>query len=169
MKEGLSKMALGLTQNPRGTAVFAHFLMPHFSYVYDSSCKLKEEISTWLWRSLIFSTTSAVNTPDSRRERYQAYFDQVRCAYELLAGFFDELKQAGLYDDATIIVHGDHGSRIGIHDPWPQTRSLLSEDDLFDYYSTLYAVKRPGVEPRYSREQRSIQAMFSEHFFGDFL
>ena len=169
MKEGLSKMALDLKQNPRGTAVFAHFLMPHYSYVYDPSCNLKQEISTWQSRYIAYSTTGMVNTPDSRRERYQAYFDQVRCVYELLAGFFDELKQAGLYDDATIIVHGDHGSRIGIYDPWPQNRSLLTEDDLFDYYSTLYAVKRPGVEPSYSREQRSIQALFSEQFFGEVL
>jgi hypothetical protein len=169
MKESLSKMALDLRKNPRGTAGFAHFLMPHYSYVYDPSCNLKQEISTWQSRYIAYSTTGMVNTPDSRRERYQAYFDQVRCVYELLAGFFDELKQAGLYDDATIIVHGDHGSRIGIYDPWPQNRSLLTEDDLFDYYSTLYAVKRPGVEPSYSREQRSIQALFSEQFFGEVL
>ncbi len=169
MKDGLSRMALDLRRNPRGTAVFAHFLMPHFSYIYDSSCNLKPELSTWLWRTLSHSTTASVNTPDSRRRRYRAYFDQVRCTYELLGGFFDDLKQAGLYDDATIIVHGDHGSRIGIHDPWPQTRSLLSDDDLFDYYSTLYAVKRPGAGPSYSREQRSIQALFGEQFLGEIL
>jgi hypothetical protein len=164
MKKGLSRMVLSLKRYPRGTAAFAHFLMPHFSYVYDSSCNLKKETSTWLWRSLIYSTTGAVNTPASRRQRYRAYFDQVGCAYELLGRFFDELKRAGIYDDATIIVHGDHGSRISIYDPWPQTRSLLSEDDLFDHYATLYAVKRPGVAPGYSREQRSIQALFGEQF-----
>ena len=45
----------------------------------------------------------------------------------------------------------------------------MTEDDLFDYYSTLYAVKRPGVEPGYIREQRSIQALFSEQFLGEVL
>ena len=169
MKDGLSKMALDLKNRPRGTAVFAHFLMPHYTYVFDPSCNLKQEISTWHSRFVTYSPTGAVNTPDSRRERYQAYFDQVRCTYELLAGFFDELKQAGIYANATIIVHGDHGSRIGIYEPSPQNLHLLTKDDLFDYYATLYAVKRSGVKPRYSRQQRSIQALFSEQFLGEAL
>ncbi len=33
----------------------------------------------------------------------------------------------------------------------------------------LYAVKRPGVEPSYSREQRSIQALFGEQFLDEVL
>ena len=36
-------------------------------------------------------------------------------------------------------------------------------------YSTLYAVKRPGAGPSYSREQRSIQALFGEQFLGEVL
>ncbi len=147
--------------------MFAHFLMPHYSYVYDPSCNLKQDVSTWHRRYITYSTTGAVNTPGSRRERYEAYFDQVRCAYELLAGFFDELKQAGIYDDATIIVHGDHGSRIGIYDPWLQNRPLLTEDDLLDSYRRYGFSLYGGAFSHSSQTQYSLAAMFNGQAFPD--
>ena len=49
---------------------------------------------------------------------------------------------AGLRQDAVVIVHGDHGSRIARNDPTAVERTLFSAADYADLYSTLFAVTR---------------------------
>ena len=162
--EVLSQITQDLALAPKGTAIFAHLLMPHHSYVYDSACNLKKDISLWRNSSDPVGLNQPTSSPTSRRERYIFYFGQTRCTYKLLGEFFRNLQKINMFDDSTIILHGDHGARIGLFSPTAGGLSAFSEADIVAYFSTLYAVKRPGLAPIYDPQMRSIQALFAESF-----
>ena len=88
----------------------------------------------------------------------------MRCVRKALQEFFEEVQQIGVYDDATIIVHGDHGSRITLAVPNRMYADLLTDDDLVDNYSTLFAVYGRGFDRGFDTSFRSVQALFAELF-----
>jgi hypothetical protein len=70
---------------------------------------------------------------------------------------FDTWRRAGLYDRMKIIIHGDHGSRIFLHEPTGPDRDHLVASDYIDSFSTLFALKAPGLRPDYDRRMVAIQ------------
>jgi hypothetical protein len=70
---------------------------------------------------------------------------------------FDRWRQTGLYDRMLIVIQGDHGSRIWLHPPIAANRDILLSSDYADSFSTLFAVKAPGVEPAYDTRTVAIQ------------
>lgn len=124
-----------------GMMFFAHLLMPHYPYAYTSRCKVRTPISSWSLRWLGDGT----NTPASRQKHYAEYFDQIRCMMRKLERLFDVMKRAGSYKNATIVIHGDHGSRINRSTPYSADRTSLSRTDFVDGFSTLFTVKAPGI------------------------
>jgi hypothetical protein len=153
------RIASDMRTQARGTVFFAHLLLPHSSYVFDRDCSVSKE--PWL-RSFDPSQPSWGNTAASRRQRYALYIEQMRCAQGELAKLFEQMKALGIFDDALIIVHGDHGSRIAINSPSSKNRKLLSDNDFRDNYSTLMAIHMPEIEGRYTGERRSIQSLFAD-------
>ena len=71
------------------------------------------------------------------------------------------LEETGRLDDATIVINGDHGSRI--------SESLyvdyMNDDDLVANYASLFAVRAPGVAARIDNRFASIQDLFAK-FMG---
>lgn len=53
------------------------------------------------------------------------------------------MKSMGIFKEATVIVHGDHGSRIYLNHPLVGNKEMLTDADLRDGYSALFAVKAP--------------------------
>jgi hypothetical protein len=153
-----------LEREPRGSAFFAHLLIPHHTYMYDEHCRIKQDIETWA--NNVSPDTNAslgiINTPESRRRFYASYLEQLRCTRRALQGFFEELQKIGAYEDAMIIIHGDHGSRIALAASNRLFGDLLSDTDLVDLYSVLFAVRGPGFDSGYDTSFRSIQALFAE-------
>ncbi len=49
-----------------------------------------------------------------------------------------------------------------MHKPNIGSPALLSDTDIVDNYSTLFAVRSPGRTPGYDRPLRSIQSLFAE-------
>lgn len=131
-----------------GSIFFAHLLMPHYPYVYDKNCGVRTPVASWRLRK----NGEHGNTPESRRRTYAQYFEQVQCVQKRLASLFDAMKRAGTFDEATIVIHGDHGARIGLIDPAAGTVSRLTPADYADAYSTLFVVKasdaNAGVDSR---------------------
>jgi len=161
----LDRLGQSVMGSGPGRAYFAHILTPHYSYVFGADCKVKTDIDSWENRFLSFDQEGVpINTVGSRVERYEAYFDQIRCTLGQLQALFDKLRAAGLYDESTIIIHGDHGSRISIWNPEAVFTDQISDRDIIDSYSTLYTVKQPGLPPAYDSTKRSIQAFFAETF-----
>ncbi len=90
----------------------------------------------------------------------------MQCASRQVESLLTALKSAGVYDEALVVVHGDHGSRISMvmhnRGPWGQ----LSKVDLIDIFSTLFVIKKPGLAPGYRDDQRSIRGLFARHVLG---
>lgn len=140
-----------------GTVFFAHFLTPHYPYVYASNCAVMTPIAKWRLRQ----SDKSGNTPDSRRQSYAQYFNQIQCVQKRLGNLFSAMKRAGTFDRATIVIHGDHGARIGLHDPHTATIPQLTSADYVDAYSTLFALKSPGVQAGVDSRMLPLPALMS--------
>ena len=132
---------------PPGNMLFAHLLIPHHPYVLQSSCTRRLQVSEW--KNRYVSLSSIRNSDKSRGKRYQLYLEQIDCLYEKLNQLFEKMKAAGIFDNSIIIIHGDHGSRIVRTEPTIQNEAELSKPDLWDGFSTLFAVKLPGQKGFY--------------------
>ena len=73
------------------------------------------------------------------------------------------IDKAGLLRDATIIIHGDHGSRITLRDPIIAYRDQATKIDYVDSFSTLFAIRSPEIEPGYSSRLRPLPNLIAEH------
>ncbi len=150
-----------------GTAHFGHIALPHGPYVLDSHCNLTGNPFGWLSHRPLHGRE---NTTEGRRIRYEQYFDQIRCTLTRLDRFFAELKDAGKWRNSTILIHGDHGSRLYKTRVLGQHQAELTRADLMDGFSTLFAVRRnPAVqrsndEPRMSdrKARRPVSQLLAE-------
>ncbi|HKS54581.1 MAG TPA: sulfatase-like hydrolase/transferase [Steroidobacteraceae bacterium] len=158
-----------ILQHPRGHAYFAHLIMPHYPYVYDSHCALRPRSEDWLTNHITSPDELVYNTQQSRERKYELYADQVRCALTMIDRLLDKLESRGLLEDATFIVNGDHGSRIPTHFPDGATLAggVLTDSDYSDTFSTLYAIRKPGVEPGYVPEPALVVNLLDHHFAGE--
>jgi hypothetical protein len=143
----------------RGDYVFAHLLLPHNPYIYDANCRLNPP-SRWLERNAADPASGPINTDDSRALRYRLYAEQLRCTYRHLEAILDAIP-AELEKDAVVIIHGDHGSRIARVEPnLSRTTPQASTPDYADSYSTLFAVRAPGIPVTYETRVVAITCLF---------
>ncbi len=152
---------------PEGNAIFAHLLIPHYPYVANADCTIKETINEWKYSSLLFTPNYPYreglhNTEGSRRTHYQEYFKQVKCIYTKLDELFAKMEQAGMFESAVIVIHGDHGSRIVKREPTIENEQELSTEDIVDGYSTLFAVKLPQKQGYYDTQSYPIEFLLQE-------
>ncbi len=156
----MDRIAEDLRKTEPGTAIFAHLLAPHGAYIHDADCSLKPDIGSWVapWA---LTPPGATGTPATRRARYILYFEQVRCTQRKLARIFEALQDTGQFADSTIIIHGDHGSRLSLIAPSNESIDEVSRNDLIDSYSTLFAVRRSDMAAGQDRRQQSIIGLFA--------
>jgi hypothetical protein len=66
-------------------------------------------------------------------------------------------------------VNGDHGSRIAEHFPSGRTLAggVLVDADYRDTFSTLYAIKAPGVQPGYVQRPAPVANLLDHHLGGE--
>jgi hypothetical protein len=146
-----------------GQAWLVHLLSPHSPFGFRGDCSLEPDFSRWLL-SRDPQADPLRNTPSSRAARYPLYLEQMRCIHRKMAEAFDLLKSRGLWEDSLVIVHGDHGSRISLHQVLPANADILPASDYPDQFSTLFAVKLPGGKARYDSRQLPL-----DHLFGRML
>ncbi|MEE3330788.1 MAG: hypothetical protein VX246_07950 [Myxococcota bacterium] len=157
-----------LSEPEPGAVYFAHLVLPHYPYSYNADCKLRTPASDWLEAGNARTRGAERNTEVSRAERYALYLDQLRCTTLRLGELFEQLRSSGHYESARIIVHGDHGSRI--------TRQKLRFDneknttsrpgyDYIDGFSTLFAIKGPGIAAGTHRAIQPIDLLLDAYLF----
>lgn len=129
---------------PEGNALFVHLLLPHYPYVSYADCSIRNSVLDWTRPVLTEQSNS--NTPESWRAHYEQYFQQVQCLYTKLEELFKRMRAAEIYDNTIILLHGDHGSRIAMNEPIIENLKALNDRDILDGFSTLFAMKVPGVE-----------------------
>jgi len=146
-----------LTTARPGEAYVAHLLMPHNPYVYEADCAVRDPAD---WRS-IEDTGALLLTDLDRRDLYDGYFRQMSCLYKRLHEMFVRLRESGRLNDAVVIVHGDHGSRIAA-----PRRGRWRRQDYVAMYSTIFAVKAPGVQPGHDDSFHSVHHLFAQLWNG---
>jgi hypothetical protein len=140
---------------PRGTHLFAHFLVPHSPYLLLESCVVSGKFESG--RDL--SRFAPAERDEKRREFYQSYLGQVRCVANKLDDLMTALGTSDNFRDAVVVIHGDHGSRIS-------TGEILEDfgsRDFVDNYSTFFAVRSPGVPPGLDCELVSLAEVFRRY------
>lgn len=153
-----------------GTAHFGHIDLPHGPYVLDEFCNLTGNPFGWLSHRPLHGRE---NTTEGRRIRYEQYFDQIRCTLTRLDRFFAELKTAGKWRNSTILIHGDHGSRLYKTRVLGRHQAELTRADLMDGFSTLFAFRpnpsgeknrsAPSSSPRSERlARRPVSQLLAE-------
>ncbi len=129
-----------IEHNPTGLALIMHVMLPHDPYIYDADCRFTEP-RHWVDYKL-----------RSRRFQYRGFARQVGCATKQVGAIFDALRKQRQWREATVIVLGDHGSRLtrmeNMHTRPDKMYGHVevSETDKVDLFSTLFAIKRPDLE-----------------------
>jgi hypothetical protein len=162
----LTRLSEDILAMPPGSVMVAHLLLPHFPYVYRENCSTHASLQEFKSRTLTFEEMPQMNrydnTAESREERYRLYFQQLQCLYARLDDLFRRMRVAGIFENSIIILHGDHGSRIGLHDPYFENLDVLSKEDYTDAFSTLFAVKLPGKPGGYDLSVRPLEQLLAE-------
>lgn len=163
----LKQLTDDILAHPRGHAFFAHLMVPHYPYVFDERCELRPRAADWLTNHIAPTYSLVYNTAESRALKYERYTAQVRCVLRMLDNLLDTLDSRGLLADATIVVNGDHGSRIAEHFPTGRTLrgGVLTDTDYRDTFSTLYAIRAPGVQAGYEQRPASLVDLL-DHYLG---
>ncbi len=158
--QALEQLTADVMQAPAGTVFFAHILLPHSPYVVDADCKPLPKPSNWL---INYDYGIKGNTAERRELRYGLYENQMRCLYKQLQPMVTAWQQAGVWNNAMVIVQGDHSARLPVMTPLSTTQGKSTWLDFLDSYPTLYAVKAPGYTPGVDAQQLPIT-----HLFGKF-
>jgi hypothetical protein len=158
--ERIFELLSGAIELDPGRAYFAHVLLPHSPMVYRQDCSLDYESENGL--RFPFSKGLRGNTEDSRNKRYPYIVRQMYCALKELDSFFSFLKRQGLYDKATIVIHGDHGTFAYEFLPALRVRDRLDSRDLKEMFSLLFAVKFPGGTFRLNDETASLNVLMAQ-------
>jgi hypothetical protein len=162
----------------RKTLFAAHLITPHSPYLYrrDGSIRPIEE-----WAG--DRADRRVGEPDYR-ELYCRYCEQMEFVATQLDDLLHRLEEGGLLTGMTVVIHGDHGSRIlrrlphavergahgGDESVWPGMLDYTGEPDgrdLVDKFSTLLAIKPAGATaPLIRDEKHSLLTFLSREVFG---
>jgi hypothetical protein len=148
-----------------GDAIIAHLLMPHDPYAYAADCRLRSP-GDWLGRSM-FNRYTAI-TPSIRALYYGRYIAQVQCLYRRLDTLMNAVARSRYPDRFHVVLHGDHGARLGLRYPRHGSGSELQAVDYRDNYGTLFAVRASGLEAAYRSDVRSVQELFATFIRNDF-
>ncbi len=143
-----------LGEGKRGNAYFIHLLFPHSPYFLDETC-------TYNYDGNFFEKekTDVV---------YARYIKQIHCAHRLIDKILDKLDSNKEAQDSTIIIHGDHGSRI----PWRRDGTAsFSTEEYIQWFSTFFSVRSPTVTPGYDRRPFALDELLkvSTHLKPDFM
>lgn len=144
-----------------GRFFFGHFLMPHAPYAHGPNCELRDRwYLPWFLTDRHGLTGAAMEA--KRTELYPQYYDQVTCLTTKLDQLLTDLADDADFENATIVVHGDHGSRLSS----TMFAETMSQRDMIDNYSALFAIRAPSVDPGYDMSHVSIQHLAAQFLSG---
>jgi hypothetical protein len=167
-----------LSEGKKGNAYFIHLLLPHFHWFLDEQCsyRIKE------WEFLKRDTTSNIKSSplwfredsisarkkfsSDRNGAYRGYLKQVKCTHKMLDNFLQKINSNPATKDSTIIIQGDHGSRITPFYPFIKAADQLTNEDYIQSYSTFFVVRGPNHTNEYDRRPLALDELMKNIIFG---
>ncbi len=125
-----------------GEIYLIHLLAPHFPYVLDSMCELKQ---AQRWAAPIWADAGGW-TDLTLADIERAYWDQAECLHSRLLRIVDAIDHAIGRDRTVIILHGDHGARLRRKSARP-TDAQLSAAQPDGSLDTVFLHRVPGAAP----------------------
>jgi hypothetical protein len=105
----------------------------------------------------------------NRNSQYAAHLSQAECASRTFLDGVDLLNQQPSWQNMTVLVHGDHGSRIGLEDLSIPIAESSSKIQKLDAYSNFLAIRLPGsAKGRVINEPVRIDDIFDQLIMNDF-
>jgi len=148
------RLGVFVTRAPRGSHVFAHLLVPHAPYLLTDGCVVSGEFDAG------YALRERFEAPEVREQvrhdYYGRYLSQVRCVMSKVESLLDEMQNVPALQDAVIVIHGDHGSRISSG----RFVEGLTPRDLVDNYATFFAVRSADVPPGIDCDFTSLPQVF---------
>lgn len=164
------------------TLFFAHLLTPHYPYVYNAEGRIRDP-QEWMSESPMETFE-----PSEYSNKYRRYAGQVVHLSRQLGSFLQRLREMGVYNSMTVIIHGDHGSRIRLlkgneRQKWEKLRVTTPDcpavsrydyaskpelRDLLNRFSTLLAVKRPQASDSKIIEEKASVSYFLQKIIDPF-
>jgi hypothetical protein len=155
------RLASDIIAAKKRSLIFAHLLTPHSPYLFRSDGSIRP-IEEW-------SGDRADERLDAAHysERYRRYCEQVEFTARQLNSLLVTLDASGMLRGMTVVIHGDHGSRIrrslglpGDGQVMPGVFDYVKEPslrDLQDRFSTLLAIKQPdAAAPAVNSERHGV-------------
>lgn len=143
-------VALKLLKNVKmGNAYFVHLLLPHAPFVFNKEC------------SFIRGRTELES-----QNSYPFYLEQILCVQTLIDQILSNLDENSSAQKSTIIIHGDHGSRIAPTGMISVKEEAASHADRIQLFSTFFALRGPEYKTGYDRSPLSLRHLMNEEVFG---
>lgn len=137
-----------------GSYVFFHSLATHSPYVMQSSCTVAA-IDAWI-------TEGGNNSPHGKTEALKRYTNQIECSLSYLDSVISRIDGNPMLEDALLIIHGDHGSRLSLE----KAHYKMSRQDIDDNFSTLFAVRHKSIRPGTSSVPVTLDVLL-KHYVQD--
>jgi hypothetical protein len=147
----IRRLQRDLTNLQPGQFYFAHILLPHKPYALRSDCSV---VPISHWRQGLRGQPLI--------ERQNAYAEQMLCTSRELAAVLTSVDRSPAHGNTIVIVHGDHGSRISDFDPTAGNIGKFGDDALVAGFSTLFAVRGPGIKAGYDNRHYSLAELLHE-------
>jgi hypothetical protein len=129
-----------------GNAYFIHLLLPHRHYVYDANCHFVGDRGT----------------------ATQYYLEQLQCTQKLMDHLLLTLANEPSTKNSTIIIQGDHGSRVQEKSSTIKTDyKNFTPQDFVHTFSTFFAVKTPASKADYDTTPLPIDYLLKNLILAD--
>ncbi len=160
-----------LGEGKKGNAYFLHLMIPHFHWFYDENCSYK--IKKWAFLNKN-DTSSTQPSPvwfgrrtfnkkdypsDQRKENYRSYLEQVKCTHKMIDQLLDKLNANPATRGSTIVIQGDHGSRVTSYLPSVEFADQITKEEYIQFFSTFFAVRGPNHTPGYDRRPIALDEL----------
>lgn len=153
------KYIFELANTQRGNMIFSHFMVPHAPYNLTNDCQVNNLVSdAGYYLGEKFGVTQE-NLHEKRQIFQNEYYTQSICVLNKITELLNTIDRLPQFDDAIIIIHGDHGSRISIGNHVED----YDERDFIDNYATFYAIRSPDIKAGYDCRLISLPRLFSHH------
>ena len=98
----------------------------------------------------------------NREGHYQDYLKQVKCSHKMMDDLLSKLNSSSTNSNGTIIIQGDHGSRIN---SLAQTALFVTGEYIQDF-STFFAARSQKHNSEYDRRPIALDDLTRSVIFG---
>lgn len=151
-----------LGEGKPGNAYFIHLLIPHRAFILDEKCSYKKG-----WKYFDNNEENKISASGKSSDIYSRYLKQIECAHFLMDKLIGKLNSNPETQNSTIVIHGDHGSRLSPLSPHLNNSGNFSDEDFIQNFSTFFSIRSPDLSLGYDRRPLALDELLSTLVSGE--